>query len=300
MEKEHLHRTVLKEEAVEALGLTIDSIVVDATGGGGGHSMRMLETLGSSGTLIVIDSDPEVVADLKKRVGTPKATFNIVRENFRNIETVLASVGVEEVDGVLADLGWNSEQFEKGGKGFSFLRDEPLLMTFGNPEDYSFTAADIVNDWPEVAIANVLYGYADERYSRQIAKKICDAREKTPFTTTTELVRVIESAVPARYRNGRISPATKTFQALRIAVNDELDALSEFIGAAVKVLSAEGRLVIITFHSIEDRIVKHAFRALQTDGVGTVISKKPIVPTAKEIQDNPRSRSAKLRIFQKI
>lgn len=300
MEKEHLHRTVLKEEAVEAILLTTDSVVVDATGGGGGHSMRILETLGQKGTLIVIDSDPAVVTDLKKRIGTPKATLHIVRENFRNIEKVLASVEVEKADGVLADLGWNSEQFEKSGKGFSFLRDEPLQMTFGDPGDYAFTAEDIVNDWPEEAIANVLYGYADERYSRGIAKKICDARERSRITTTQELVKVIESGVPARYRNGRINPATKTFQALRIAVNDELDALTEFIQSSVGILSSDGRLAIITFHSIEDRIVKHAFRTLMTEGVGIVISKKPITPSDEEVKGNPRARSAKLRIFQKI
>ncbi len=297
------HQTVFLTEAVDALVLKEDAVVVDATGGVGGHSARILESLGADGTLIIIDADPSVVSALKEKFSTPaKATptIHIILGNFRHITTLAGSVGIGRVDAVLADLGWNSEQFRESGRGFSFQHDEPLLMTYGSPATYPFVARDIVNDWKEEQIADVLYAYADERYARRIAKGIVDARKKTPIETTRDLLTIIEKAVPVRYRHGRLHPATKTFQALRIAVNDELDALRDFIEGSIALLAPQGRLAIVTFHSIEDRIVKQLFKAYEDDGIGERVTKKPLVPTREESLANPRARSAKLRIFHML
>jgi 16S rRNA (cytosine1402-N4)-methyltransferase len=192
------------------------------------------------------------------------------------------------------------EQFSGNGKGFSFQVDEPLIMTFGDPKDYIFTAATIVNEWEEENIKNILKGYGEERFSGRIANAIVKAREVKSIETTFELVEIIKEIVPAFYRNGRLHPATRTFQALRIAVNDEFRALEDFIKESMLLLNPGGRLAIITFHSLEDRIVKHHFRNYTHDHGGVVLTKKPITATLEELQSNPRARSAKLRIFEKL
>lgn len=297
------HVPVLLRETIEGLALKPESTVVDATFGSGGHTREILKHLGERGVLIALDADSAATAhgqDAYK--GDARVTF--ANENFRNIASVLEARGKSEVNGLIADLGWRSEQFlgDKAThmqKGFSFQNDEPLLMTFGNPEAYPFTARDIVNEWEEGDIKNVLRGYGEERYAAKIAKRIVEMREKKPIETTNALVEIVESAVPGRYRRGKMHPATKTFQALRIAVNDELDALTALIKNTIPYLSVGGRLAIITFHSIEDRIVKHQFRDLAHDDLGIVITKKPITATEAEIAQNKRARSAKLRIFEK-
>jgi 16S rRNA (cytosine1402-N4)-methyltransferase len=290
------HITVLKKEAVEGLDITPEATIVDATLGSGGHAKAILEHLGEKGTLIAIDADASAIEsfDAKKR-----ATVHLVHRNFRDIDVVLRELNIENADGILADLGWRMEQFAGGGKGFSFLVDEPLHMTFGNPEAYPFTARDIVNEWKEEDIKNVLKGYGEERFAGRIARHIVEARAMSPIETSGELAEVVWQAVPGFYRIGRIHPATRTFQALRIAVNDELDALEVFIRKSTDALKAEGRLAIISFHSIEDRIVKRTFRELQSEGRGTVLTKKPIMAGDEELRLNPRARSAKLRIFEK-
>ena len=289
------HVTVLKEVAVEALALKDSSRIVDATLGSGGHAALILSRLGKEGVLIALDLD-ETAIEAARGSLTGMANVNLVRENFRNIDRVLKG---QKVDGILADLGWRMEQFSGNGKGFSFRVDEELLMTLGDPKDYPFTARDIVNDWKEEDIANVLKGYGEERYAKRIAKRIVEVRVKHPIMTTFDLVHIIETSVPSAYQRGRIHAATRTFQALRIAVNDELDALRDFIHKAVKALDTKGRLVIITFHSLEDRIVKHTFKGFMEAGEGTVLTKKPIRATEEETKENTRSRSAKLRIFEK-
>jgi 16S rRNA (cytosine1402-N4)-methyltransferase len=293
------HITVLKNESVAGLALTPHSTVVDATLGAGGHASLILETLESDGTFIGCDADQTAI-DALAHLHNANATVHLVNQNFSKLDTVLSELGIETVDAVLADLGWRTDQFEDGNKGFSFGADEPLYMTYGDPSTYPFTAADIVNSWDEENIATIIYGYGEERYSRQIAAKIIDVRKKTRITSAKQLADIIASAVPAGYRNGRINPATKSFQGLRIAVNDEFGVLETFIAAAWTRLAVNGRLAIITFHSLEDRIVKHRFRALATDDQGILITKKPIVPTREEVKANPRSRSAKLRIIQKL
>lgn len=292
------HITVLLEEAVTGLQLRPDSVVVDATLGGGGHSRRILTELSSKGILLGLDADNAAVAALQDLKSAP-ATVHLVVSNFAKLNEALSGASIEAPDAILADLGWRTDQFTDGNKGFSFSADEPLLMTYGDAATYSFTAADIVNTWKEDDIANVLYGYGEERYSRRIASLIVETRRKIPITTALQLATIIETAVPHSYRNGRTHAATKSFQALRIAVNDEFTVLETFIAVAWNRLSPAGRLAIISFHSLEDRIVKHTFKSYAVSKAGILITKKPIVPSREELLRNPRSRSAKLRIIQK-
>ena len=293
------HITVLKHEAVAGLALTPSSVVVDATLGAGGHAALILEALGDTGRFIGLDADHTAI-DALAHLQDSKADVQLRVQNFSKLDTVLSDIGIDKVDAILADLGWRTDQFTDGNKGFSFGADEPLYMTYGEPSSYPFTAADIVNSWDEENIATVIYSYGEERYSRQIAAKIIEVRRKTRITSAKQLADIIASAVPAGYRNGRINPATKSFQGLRIAVNDEFGVLETFISSAWTHLKHNGRLAIITFHSLEDRIVKHRFKALAANDQGVLITKKPIVPTREEVNANPRSRSAKLRIIQKI
>ena len=294
------HVTVLAEEAVEALAIKSLSVIVDATFGAGGHARRICEQLGPKGTFVGIDADPLAVEKGKEILHDVKAHTHLIVGNFRTINSILEHLHIAKADGILADLGWRMEQFSGNGKGFSFQVDEPLIMTFGEPKDYLFTARDIVNEWEEESIKNILKGYGEERFSGRIARTIVERREEKPIETTFELVDIIRSAVPAFYRNGRLHPATRTFQALRIAVNDEFQALEQFIKDSIERLNPKGRLAIITFHSLEDRIVKHLFRTYAHDSIGTLVTKKPIAPTKEELSHNPRSRSAKLRVFEKI
>ncbi len=293
------HITVLKTEAVEGLALEPDSVVVDATLGAGGHAGLILNELTTKGTFIGLDADSTSVAALQQLKSSP-ATVHLVVSNFAKLGDVLDELGVGAPDAILADLGWRTDQFTDGHKGFSFSADEPLLMTYGDPADYAFTAADIVNSWKEEDIANVIYGYGEERYSRHIAAKIIEVRKKARITTALQLAEIIASAVPPGYRNGRINPATKSFQGLRIAVNDEFGVLEAFLATAWERLAPQGRLAIISFHSLEDRIVKHTFKEYVQNNTGVLLSKKPIVASPEELKQNPRARSAKLRIIQKL
>ncbi len=293
------HITVLQTEAVEALALTKSSTVVDATLGSGGHAREIVARLGTKGTLIGIDADDTAIGALTEVFKKTTCTTHLVNDNFEHIDSILDLLHIEKVDAILADLGWRMEQFSGNGKGFSFQIDEPLLMTYGNPEKYPFTARDILNEWSEESIANVLKGYGEERFARRIARHIVTAREVKEILTTSELVAIIEGAVPSFYGKGRIHPATRTFQALRIAVNDEFGVLERFITKSIGRLTDGGRIAIITFHSLEDRVVKHHFKNFAHDHHGVVVTKKPITPSPEELRTNPRARSAKLRVFEK-
>lgn len=293
------HSTVLKREAVEGLQLRPDATVIDATFGSGGHSTHILEILDARGMLVALDADQDAITHGKDAVANARATVELVHANFREIARVANEYSLQSVDAVLADLGWRIEQFTGNGKGFSFQIDEPLLMTYGDPESYLFTARDIVNEWEEEHLADIIKGYGEERFTRRIVRAIIEARSVKPIETSVELAEIITHAVPARYQHGRIHPATRTFQALRIAVNDELGALSALISDAFELLAPGGRLAIISFHSIEDRVVKRAFRAYVHDQRGFLPNKKPIVPTDEEVDANPRARSAKLRVIEK-
>ncbi|MDO8561521.1 MAG: 16S rRNA (cytosine(1402)-N(4))-methyltransferase RsmH [bacterium] len=225
--------------------------------------------------------------------------IHLVEANFRNLLSELAHLGVAHIDKALFDLGWSGYQLA-AGRGFSFLKDEPLMMTYSaSPGPNAFTASTIVNEWGEESIADVIFGWGEERYARRIAKKIVERRASAPFKTSRELAEAIKECVPPQYRYGRIHPATRTFQALRIAVNDELGALKEGIAGAWRNLAKDGRIAVITFHSIEDREVKRLLVKWEQSGEGKRITHSPIRASAEEIKSNPRARSAKLRVIEK-
>ena len=291
------HQPVLLHEAISSLAIVQDDVVVDATLGGAGHAKAISGQLGKNGTLIGLDLDQDAIHRAGKALAGTKPKIHLLEANFRNIEREVASLGVRRITKVLFDLGWSSYQLDSG-RGFSIRADEPLRMTYSN-DPKSLTAAMIVNEWQESSIADILYGWGEERYSRRIAKAIVQRRHTKPFTSALDLAETIKAAVPPGYRFGRIHPATRSFQALRIAVNDELGALSEGLQGAWKTLASGGRIAVITFHSIEDRVVKQLFREWECNGEGSRINKKPLAPTREEIAKNPRSRSAKLRVIQK-
>ena len=290
------HETVLLHEAVEALAIRPDSTIVDVTFGAGGHAREIVAQLGKEGHYIGIDTDETA---LRHKL-SEQNNVTLVHGNFRELEQLIGSLHIEKVDGILADLGWRMEQFSGNGRGFSFRHDEPLLMTLGDPAEYAFTARDIVNGWDESVLADIIFGYGEERFARRIAKRIVEVRAKAPIETSKQLSDIVVSAYPAAARHGRTHVATKTFQAIRIAVNDELNVIEELIEQGIQLLSPNGRLAIITFHSIEDRVVKHALKAAVAAKRGTVLTKKPITASSEELEHNPRARSAKLRIFEAL
>ena len=293
-----MHTTVLLEEALEGLSLKPGMTIIDGTLGEGGHSLRIAEAIGEKGRLIAIDRDRDSIDCARVKLKNAPSSVDYIEGNFADLEAFLERLKISSIDGILLDLGWNSGQFEHGGRGFSFTKDEPLLMTYAaNLGGDGLTASAIVNSWPEEDIANVIYEYGEERRSRAIAKAIALARRVQPITTSLELAALIESAIG---KHGRIHPATKTFQALRIAVNDELGSLTRGLDAAVKMLKPRGRLAVISFHSLEDRIVKHFIRREEDEDHLKRITKKPLAASAEELQANPRARSAKLRIAEKI
>lgn len=292
------HISVLTKEVITALALTPDSVVVDCTVGVGGHATAILSALQAEGRYIGFDVDATALAELPSSI-KDDARVTLINANFKNIQTELASRDITPT-ALVADLGWRSEQFEEGKRGFSFNADEPLQMTYGNPEDYEFTAADIVNEWAEESIADIIYGYGEERAARAIAAAIVTAREEQEIKTAKALADIVTSAVPAFRRRGRIHPATQTFQALRIAVNDELGVLKTLLEDGFAVLAPQGRMAIITFHSLEDRIVKHTFKQLTHDQKAVAVTKKPVTASREECTGNPRARSAKLRVIEKV
>lgn len=294
------HESVLLQEAIDGLSFEDGDIYLDATTGSGGHMEEVWRRMGKRVEIAGIDADEMSISITKARLDS-EVKPKLVVLNFRDIEKAPEILGIKNPNKILFDLGWSSDQFEEGGRGFSFQKDEPLLMTFKrevNEEDT--TAYDVVNKWSEENLANVIYGYGEERYARRIAKVIAEAREKKPIETSKELAELIKSSVPIFYRFGRIHPATRTFQAIRIAVNDELRSLEKGIKGGFEILEKGGRIAVISFHSLEDRIVKNFFKSLVAEDKGELINKKPIVPSADEINKNPRSRSAKLRILKKF
>jgi 16S rRNA (cytosine1402-N4)-methyltransferase len=295
------HIPVLRDESIDGLAVKIGDIIVDGTLGGGGHTYEMIKQFGSNIKIIGLDLDMDAKARTESLIGSTPSDFIFVNSGFQDIDKVLNDLKIEKVDGILLDLGISSFQLEVAGRGFSFLKDEPLLMTMKKePTDEDLTAHDIVNTWEEESIADIIYGFGEEKYSRKIAKKIVEARKEKEIETTFDLVKIIGMAVGGHYKGLRIHPATRTFQALRIATNSELSNLEEVIEKGFKCLKVGGRMSIITFHSLEDRIVKRAFVSLKEKGEAKIINKKPIIPTAEEIKSNPRSRSAKLRLLEKI
>ncbi len=299
-----VHIPVLLQEVLANINIKAGGTVLDGTLGGGGHAMHMAQLISKSGILIGIDADSTALKrakhHLEVRLLSKLPTLHLVQDNFRNLDSVLDTLGIAEIDAALFDLGLSSDQLEVSGRGFTFQGDETLEMTLNDVigED-TLTAKEIVNEWQEENIADIIYGYGGERYSRRIAKAIIEARGEGEITTTAQLVDIIKGAVPGHYRHGKTNPATKTFQALRITVNDELGAAKEALGKVIKYLSTGGRVAVITFHSLEDRLVKRLFRDWQAEGLGTIITKRPIAPSDEEIKENRRARSSKLRVFEK-
>jgi 16S rRNA (cytosine1402-N4)-methyltransferase len=305
---ESKHDSVLVDEVTEALDVQPNDTIVDATIGGAGHFATLLAALGDGGVIIGIDADPAAVERgreayaLDRRPERPIA--HLVNDNFRNLARILERLNVGKVNKILFDLGWSGYQIASP-RGFSFQNDEPLLMNYadGGPSNglgTSETAADIVNSSSEEELANLIFTYGDERFSRGIARAIVEARSKERILTTGALVAAILQGTPDWYHKRKIHPATKTFQALRIAVNDELNALREGLQSALNVIAPDGRLAVISFHSTEDRIVKNVLRdaaAARIESGQQAKLSKVIVPTRSEIIRNRRARSAKLRVL---
>ncbi|MBI2046142.1 MAG: 16S rRNA (cytosine(1402)-N(4))-methyltransferase RsmH [Parcubacteria group bacterium] len=295
------HIPVLLKETIEGLNPEKGETALDATLGGGGHSRALCARIGESGTFIGVDADEDAVLRAKEILSPCKARVILETANFRTIARILDNHGIKAINRAVFDLGLSSFQLEESNRGFSFQRSEPLLMTFEkNAPQEAVTAYDIVNQWREDSLEAILLGYGEERFARRIAKAIVSARREKPITSTDELVSVIVQALPWSYRNKRLHPATKTFQALRIAANDELGALKEGLFECFSRLAPRGRMAVISFHSGEDRIVKLFFKEQKNAGAAILISKKPIIPSREEQRENPKSRSAQLRILEKI
>ncbi len=301
-----MHKTVLLNETIDGLLPAQKAgneklTVIDCTFGGGGHSLEICKRFPKA-RIIAFDQDKSVFAEGDK---FKDRNISFVNDNFRNIDKMMEKEGIREVDGIIFDLGLSSDQLNPGaggsGRGFSFMRNEPLLMTMKeNPGPEDLTAQDVVNTWAEKSLADIIYGYGEEKQARSIAKEIVEWRKKQKIETTFDLVKIIEKAIPARFRRGKIHYATKTFQAIRIAVNDELGSLKEGLEKGFKFLKKGGRMSVISFHSLEDRIVKRFFKQQAEEKKALLINKKPIRAGMEEIKNNPRGRSAKLRILEKI
>ena len=285
------HQPVMVAEVLEHLAPSRGGVFVDCTVGLGGHARTLLEA--GASRLIGFDRDPAALAEARRVLSEFGDRVELVHSDFRRFNVVLDARGVKTVDGVLADLGVSSMQLDTRGRGFSFRQDDPLDMRMDTTSGP--TAADAIRDVDERTLANVIYEFGEERQSRRIARAIVAARERGRIETTGQLADIVRRAIP-RKGYSRIDPATRTFQAIRIWVNGELDGLDTFLGDVARRLADEGRMVVITFHSLEDRIAKHALRALQDEGIGLRIrTKRPVVPSEAEVERNPRARSAKLR-----
>ena len=311
-----IHVPVLLHEVLEGLKPVRGMVYLDGTLGGAGHALAIAKAVKGDLTIVGLDRNPDAITAAREALAhavkgggkilhsAKAAEKSVFLENadFRTLDKALDAHGIAFADRILLDLGISSDELDQSGRGFSFLRDEPLHMTMGDPADkekHPFDAGDIVNGWTEEAIADVIFAYGEERFARRIARAIVAYRQKTRIRTTFDLAEIVKSAVPGFYRRGKLHPATKTFQALRIAVNDELGALKEGLTRAYARLAPNGRLAVISFHSLEDRIVKDFFREEAARSGATILTKRPIRPTDQEVAENPRSRSSKLRIIEK-
>jgi 16S rRNA (cytosine1402-N4)-methyltransferase len=296
---DRMHTPVLLSEVLKFLSIEKGDTVLDCTVGAGGHAEAISKFLGPEGKLIGLDQDQRALKETEERLKKSGCLFITRQANFRDLSHVLDALSIEHVNKVLFDLGLSSDQLERSGRGFSFARDEPLLMTFAYPiPKGALTAYELVNSWSEVELADIIHVWGEERRARSIARAIVAARKLRPIGTTRQLVRVIESVVP-HLAGERIHPATKTFQALRIAVNDEMGALEDGLRAAFAALESGGRIAVISFHSVEDRTVKQYFAGLARSAEAVLLTKKPVTPSDTEVAANRRARSAKMRALEK-
>jgi len=308
-----IHKSVMVKEAVEFLSPRPGGVYVDVTLGLGGHTEAILKSSGYMAKVIGFDVDDESLSFSRKRLSgfTDRVVF--ANKNFSEIREVLESLGVDEVDGVIADLGMSSFQIEASGRGFSFLRDEPLDMRMD--ARLRFTAYDLVNEMDEEEISKILSTYGEEKWAKRIAREILRVRREKPIKSSIQLADIVSNAIPKEFHSQNIHPATKTFQALRIAVNNELESLEHFLNEVVSLLKIGGRVVVISFHSLEDRLVKNTFKRLSAPcvcppglprcgcgrkGVIKILTRSPLTPGVEEMLHNPRARSAKLRAGERI
>jgi len=290
------HISVLLNEVLQLLDPKPGQFFIDGTTDGGGHAAAVIDRIGSTGMFLGLDWDKGMVERLKDKFKTVKGTVMVEHANYADVKDVLQRRKLPKADGLLLDLGFSSAQLEDE-RGMSFQKDEPLDMRYDLTGDTP-TAANVVNGLPEQELADMIYQYGEERMSRRIAKRIVEERKRKKIITTKDLADIVAAAVGKGYEKGRIHPATRVFQALRIYVNHELENLEKILAECSDIVKAEGRIAIISFHSLEDRIVKTRFREMEKAGKGRILTKKPITATEEEIRQNPRSRSAKLRAFE--
>ena len=306
------HKSVLLYETVDSLNIKPDGIYVDGTLGGGGHAYEVLKRLGPKGRLIGIDQDADAIQAASGRLKEYGEKVTIVRSNYRNIKEVLSSLGIEKVDGIYLDLGVSSYQLDTADRGFTYREDAPLDMRMDQRQ--TMTAKDIVNEYSEDELYRVIHDYGEERFARNIARHIVTARQNKIIETTGELIDVIKAAIPMKARVTGGHPAKRTFQAIRIELNRELEVLEDSLAEMIDLLNDGGRICVITFHSLEDRVVKNIFRQQESPCIcpknfpvcvcgrkskGIVITRKPILPSEGELEENKRSKSAKLRVFER-
>ncbi|SNS24640.1 16S rRNA (cytosine1402-N4)-methyltransferase [Anaerovirgula multivorans] len=307
------HISVLLEECIENLNIKSDGVYVDGTLGGAGHSKRIAERLSSNGLLIGIDQDTNAIKAATEKLKDSQCQIQLAHNNFRNLEEVLNDLGIDKIDGLLLDLGVSSHQLDEAERGFSYMQDAELDMRMDIRR--SLTAKNVVNDYSKEALTKIFWEYGEEKWAKRIAEFIVEHRKVQEINTTYELVEIIKKAIPKAVRREGAHPAKRTFQAIRIEVNEELEIIGETIKTATKYLNHGGRICIITFHSLEDRIVKNTFKELNNpckcppqfpicqcgnEKQLKIITRKPILPTKEELEANHRSRSAKLRVAQKV
>ena len=309
---EFRHKSVLLEESIEALHIRPDGIYVDGTLGGGGHSYEICRRLSDRGRLIGIDQDAAAIAAATKRLEEFKDRVTIVRSNYCDMKKELGKLGITSVDGVILDLGVSSYQLDEASRGFTYREDAPLDMRMDQRQTLS--AKEVVNEYSEMELYHIIRDYGEEKFAKNIAKHIVSARNQKALETTGELIHVIKAAIPAKVRAVGGHPAKRTFQAIRIEVNRELDVLENSLGDMIDLLNDGGRICVITFHSLEDRIVKNKFRECENPctcpkefpvcvcgkkSKGKVITRKPVIPSQEELEENSRAKSSKLRVFER-
>lgn len=309
---EFVHKSIMLQETIEALHIKPNGIYVDGTLGGAGHSSEIARRLGEKGRLIGIDQDGDAIAVASERLADFGDKVTVVRSNYANMKNVLSNLSISKVDGILLDLGVSSYQLDNAERGFTYREDVPLDMRMDLRQNK--TARDIVNDYSETELFHIIRDYGEDKFAKNIAKHIAAAREKAPIETTGQLTEIIKAAIPKKVRATGGHPAKKTFQAIRIELNHELDVLRDHLEEMVDLLGDGGRLCVITFHSLEDRIVKNIFRTCENPCIcppgfpvcacgrvskGKVITRKPVIPGEKELEENSRAKSAKLRVFER-
>ena len=293
-----MHQPVMLDEVISSLNLKPGYVVLDATVGGGGHAKEMLKRIAPDGKLIGLDADEAAIKIASENLKESAGSFKLINENFRDLDRVLSKEGVKTINAALFDIGVSSFQLDDKERGFSLKESARLDMRMDRR--LSVSAFDIINRYKETDLADIIYKYGEERFSRKIARYIIQERSKNTIETTDQLAAIVRRAIKPRGRYFRIDPATRTFQAIRIAVNDELAALEEGLKKCVSWLDIDSRIAVISFHSLEDRIVKNLFKGYAALGVLKIVTKKPVTSSAEEIAQNPRSRSSRLRVAERI